>query len=138
MASTMHSRRNVSVQVEEDVAQLKLGPDFTNAHCLLDSEVAILLEHRKERENQTEVSNMYAKTLTYADRFSRYKNRSTVKEIRNLLEQRGLRPYEIASLANLCPESVEEAKYLIPSLSQYSNEDIQNVIDDLASFKRFD
>jgi len=134
----MQSRRNVSVQVEEDVATLKLGPDFTDAHCLLVSEVAILLDHRKERERETEVSNMFTKTLAYADRFSRHKNRSTVKEIRNLLEQKGLKPYELASLANLCPESVEEAKFLIPSLTQYTADEIQNVLDDITSFKRFD
>eukprot|EP01111_Echinosteliopsis_oligospora_P001757 TRINITY_DN1256_c0_g1_i1.p1 TRINITY_DN1256_c0_g1~~TRINITY_DN1256_c0_g1_i1.p1 ORF type:complete len:138 (-),score=37.40 TRINITY_DN1256_c0_g1_i1:44-457(-) len=127
---------------EEDVSLLKLGSDFTDAPCLLNSEVAILLEYRKERERDAELSNMFNKTLAYAERFSRNKNKTSVKEIRGLLEQqRGdfrLRPYEVASIANLCPEAVDEAKSLIPSLSIYNDDDLSLVLADLASFKRFD
>jgi len=125
-------------QEEEDVAQLKLGPDFTDATTLLNSEVAILLEHKKERGESAELPIMFAKTLDYAQRFSRHKNKQTVKEIKGALEQRGLAPYDVASLGNLCPESVEEAKALIPSLARFSNDDLQAAINDLASFKRFE
>jgi len=135
----MATRRRQKDQEEDDVAQLKLGPDFTDATTLLNSEVAILLEHKKEYgERDAELPIMFQKTLDYSQRFSRHKNKQTVREIKGALEQRGLAPYDVASLGNLCPESVEEAKALIPSLARFSNDDLQAAINDLASFKRFE
>jgi len=136
--TTMAARRRAQLPEEEDVALLKLGHDFNNARCLLNSEVAILLEHRKERDRETEMKPMFIKTLDYVEKFSRYKNKSNVNEIREMLEKFELKSYEIASLANLAPESVEEAVSLIPSLQSYSNDELQEVINSLTSFKRFE
>ncbi|MPC96344.1 DNA-directed RNA polymerase II subunit RPB4 [Portunus trituberculatus] len=54
------------------------------------------------------------KTLNYCERFSKFKFRTTIKAIRELLNQKKLHKFELAALANLCPETPEEAKALIP------------------------
>ncbi|ELR25354.1 DNAdirected RNA polymerase II subunit rpb4, putative [Acanthamoeba castellanii str. Neff] len=131
-------------QEEEDASLLRLGLDFQNANCLLNSEVAILLEHRQQtaavqEEGEAELSNVFLKTLSYVQRFSRYKTKAAVKEVRSLLTEKELEEFEIAALSNLCPETAEEAKSLIPSLAKrFDDEELQSVLNDLASFRRFE
>lgn len=121
--------------------------EFENAETLLNSEVHMLLEHRKQQnesaEDEQELSEVFMKTLNYTARFSRFKNRETITAVRryrsasqlsgclslwsgshapppsiscvpSLLLQKKLHKFELASLANLCPEAAEEAKALIP------------------------
>lgn len=56
-----------------------------------------------------------------------------------MLTKKGLDQYEVATFANLCPEKVEEAKALIPSLSRKfeSDEDILDIITHLQSIRQF-
>lgn len=50
----------------------------------------------------------------------------------SLLMQKKLHKFELAALANLCPETTEEAKSLIPSLEgRFEDEDLQAVLDDI-------
>ncbi|CAG02146.1 unnamed protein product [Tetraodon nigroviridis] len=104
--------------VEEDASQLLFPKEFENAETLLNSEVHMLLEHRKQQnesaEDEQELSEVFMKTLNYTARFSRFKNRETITAVRSLLLQKKLHKFELASLANLCPEAAEEAKALIP------------------------
>nr|XP_019965926.1 PREDICTED: DNA-directed RNA polymerase II subunit RPB4 [Paralichthys olivaceus] len=92
--------------------------EFENAETLLNSEVHMLLEHRKQQnesaEDEQELSEVFMKTLNYTARFSRFKNRETITAVRSLLLQKKLHKFELSSLANLCPEAAEEAKALIP------------------------
>lgn len=45
--------------------------------------------------------------------------------------------FEMAQLGNLCPESVEEAKALIPSLVGKMDDDfLQKILDDLTTTRR--
>ena len=72
------------------------------------------------------------KTLNYCQRFSRYKNRETIAAVRSLLTQKKLHKYELAQLANLCPETPEEAKALIPSLEgRFQDEELRHILDDI-------
>ena len=95
-----------------------LSTEFENAETLLNSEVYMLLEHRKKKnesaEEEQELSEVFAKTLNYTQKFSRYKNRETIAQVRSLLGKKKLHKFELACLANLCPETAEEAKALIP------------------------
>nr|XP_045005611.1 DNA-directed RNA polymerase II subunit RPB4 isoform X2 [Jaculus jaculus] len=79
----------------------------------------MLLEHRKQQnesaEDEQELSEVFMKTLNYTARFSRFKNRETIASVRSLLLQKKLHKFELACLANLCPETAEESKALIPS-----------------------
>lgn len=61
-------------------------PEFENAETLLNSEVHMLLEHRKQQnesaEDEQELSEVFMKTLNYTARFSRFKNRETITAVR--------------------------------------------------------
>ncbi|KAI9285872.1 HRDC-like protein [Umbelopsis sp. AD052] len=112
-----HIRRGANE--EQDAAQLKLGEEFQNAHCLFISELNILLEAQRESkdhsgENRPQ-TNVLQKTVSYVQSFSRFTNRDSVREVRGLLaKDSSLSQFEIAQLANLCCDDSEEAKALIP------------------------
>ncbi|CAH1368552.1 hypothetical protein NQ317_003032 [Molorchus minor] len=96
----------------------------------------MLLEHRKAQnesaEDEQEFSDVFMKTLTYTDRFRKFKNKETISAVRNLLMQKKLHKFELAAIANLCPETTEEAKSLIPSLEgRFEDEELQAVLDDI-------
>ncbi|XP_041120215.1 DNA-directed RNA polymerase II subunit RPB4-like isoform X1 [Polyodon spathula] len=128
--------------VEEDASQLLFPKEFENAETLLNSEVHMLLEHRKQQnesaEDEQELSEVFMKTLNYTARFSRFKNRETIASVRSLLLQKKLHKFELASLANLCPEAAEEAKALIPSLEgRFEDEELQQILDDIQTKRSF-
>ncbi|GFG28615.1 hypothetical protein Cfor_05660 [Coptotermes formosanus] len=96
----------------------------------------MLLEHRKAQnesaEEEQEFSEVFMKTLTYTNRFRKFKNKETISSVRNLLMQKKLHKFELASLANLCPETPEEAKALIPSLEgRFEDEELRQILDDI-------
>ena len=97
--------------------------EFENAETLLISEVHMLLEHRKQQneqaEDEQELSEVFMKTLNYTQRFAKFRNRETIASIRSLLMSKKLHKFELAALANLCPESPEEARSLIPRCSKF-------------------
>lgn len=131
MSSGTHSE-----QTEEDATELQFPKEFESAETLLISEVDMLLEHRKQQnenaEEEQELSEVFMKTLNYCQRFSRYKNRETIASVRSLLTQKKLHKYELAQLANLCPETPEEAKALIPSLEgRFQDEELRHILDDI-------
>lgn len=121
---------------EEDAADLQFPKEFENAETLLISEVHMLLEHRKAQnesaEDEQEFSEVFMKSLTYTNRFRKFKNKETISAVRNLLSQKKLHKFELASLANLCPETPEEAKALIPSLEgRLEDEELRAILDDI-------
>ena len=83
-------------------------------------------------------SQVFAKTLNYTQRFSRFKNRETIASVRSLLVQKKLHRFELAQIGNLIPESAEEAKGLIPSLEdRYCDEDLAQILEDIATKRSF-
>ncbi|CAB3987272.1 DNA-directed RNA polymerase II subunit RPB4 [Paramuricea clavata] len=116
--------------------------EFENAETLLNSEVFMLLEHRKGQsdgpEDEQELSQVFMKTLDHTQKFSRYKNRETIASVRSLLGKKKLHKFELACLANLCPETAEEAKSLIPSLEgRFEDDDLQQLLDDIQTHRSF-
>eukprot|EP00918_Siedleckia_nematoides_P092903 GHVU01203894.1.p1 GENE.GHVU01203894.1~~GHVU01203894.1.p1 ORF type:complete len:156 (+),score=34.75 GHVU01203894.1:47-469(+) len=127
---------------EEDASELIFAKEFENAETLLISEVQMLLEHRKQQnenaEEEQEMSEVFMKTLNYTQRFSKFKNRETIAAVRSLLMQKKLHKFELAALANLCPESADEAKALVPSLEgRFEDEDLQTILDDIQTKRSF-
>lgn len=63
-----------------------MSTEFENAETLLISEVHMLLEHRKAQnesaEDEQEFSDVFMKTLTYTDRFRKFKNMETISAVR--------------------------------------------------------
>ena len=49
-------------------------------------------------------------------RFSRYKNPDAVRQVREILSRYQLAEFELCVLGNLCPETVEEAIAMVPSI----------------------
>ncbi|EAL66229.1 DNA-directed RNA polymerase II subunit 4 [Dictyostelium discoideum AX4] len=144
------------IQEEEDLTTLKFPRDLKDAKFLLNSEVAILLEHRKgisESEGTefpqntllihlyynsiNDIIRTFHKTLAYAEKFSRYKNKTSIKQVRTALSKQNLEEFEIASLANLCPEISDEAKSLIPSLKKMEDDELQAILDELSNLRKF-
>lgn len=140
MATSLPSA--IQDQVEEDAAELQFPKEFESSETLLISEVDMLLEHRKQQnesaEEEIELSEVFMKTLSYCQRFSRYKNRETISAVRSLLMQKKLHKFELASLANLCPETPEEAKALIPSLEgRFQDDELRQILEDIQTQRSF-
>ncbi|TDH70631.1 uncharacterized protein CCR75_005098 [Bremia lactucae] len=144
----------------EDAAELNLGDDFRNETCLSNAEVAVILEKQKSdyETQEKQLTNVFQKTYSYAQRFSGTKdpvaNQASVTELReyvansssivhkvalmSLVFQREedsgmveyrLEEFEIACLSNLNPEEVEEAVALIPSLQKrFAEDEIEEIL----------
>ncbi|KAF2976957.1 hypothetical protein EK904_008143 [Melospiza melodia maxima] len=85
---------------------------FETAETLLNSEVHMLLEHRKQQNESAEDEQE--------------------------LSEKKLHKFELACLANLCPETAEEAKALIPSLEgRFEDEELQQILDDIQTKRSF-
>lgn len=136
-----------------------LQTEFENAETLLISEVHMLLEHRKNQnensEEEQEFSEVFLKTYNYTGMFRKFKNKETIASVRrlefhgierfnlkltaffpisSLLMSKKLHKFELAALGNLCPEAPDEAKALIPSLEgRFEDEELRQILDDIGT-----
>ncbi|XP_075834990.1 DNA-directed RNA polymerase II subunit RPB4-like isoform X1 [Microtus pennsylvanicus] len=128
-----------AADIEEDATQLFFLKEFETVETLLNSEVHMLLEHRKQQiestEDEQELSEVCMKTLNYTARFSHFKNRETIASVRSLLFQKKLHKFELACSANLYPETAEESKALISSLEGRFEDEILDDIQIKCSFQ---
>uniref|UniRef100_A0A4W5M481 RNA polymerase Rpb4/RPC9 core domain-containing protein n=1 Tax=Hucho hucho TaxID=62062 RepID=A0A4W5M481_9TELE len=85
--------------IEEDVSQLLFPKEFENAETLLNSEVHMLLEHRKQQNESAE-------------------------DEQDLLLQKKLHKFELASLANLLE-------------GRFEDEELQQILDDIQTKRSF-
>lgn len=136
--------------LEGDVTELFLGKDFEDATALSNAEVAIIMKQYQanQKKEGKDVSNVFERTLSCAKRFSGTKdpvdNVAAVTELRKALQGArftvegedgievnvGLEPYEVIALANMTPETVEEAMTLIPSLgSRFTEVDVEELLN---------
>ena len=130
--------------VDEDASDLQFPKEFELAETksLLISEVHILLEHRQKQnenaEEEQEFSEVFMKTLNYTQRFAKFRNMENIASIRSSLTQKKLHKFELAALGNLCPESPEEAKSLIPSLEgRFDDDELTSLLDDIQTKRSF-
>lgn len=142
----------MSGEEEENAAELKIGEEFLKAKCLMNCEVAIILEHKYEQIQQmsdgdpsSQVSQVFEKSLQYVKRFSRYKNPDAVRQVRETLSRYGLAEFELCTLGNLCPDTADEATALVPSLrsggrfqGDPGNDKIDKMLNDLSLIKKFE
>ena len=77
------------------------------------------------------------KTIDYCQKFSKFSNKQTVKEIRSLFPPEEFHQFEMAQLANLCCESAEEAVVLIPSLARKNEDALQLLLNDLQNLRKY-
>jgi DNA-directed RNA polymerase II subunit RPB4 len=80
--------------------------------------------------------SLFGKLLNYTRKFNQLPNQSVIPTVRDMLEQRGFNPLEVALLMNLCPQTAEEARALIPSLLRISSDDeLTRVLEELVRMK---
>ncbi|OMP02563.1 RNA polymerase II, Rpb4 [Corchorus olitorius] len=147
----------MSGEEEENASELKIGEEFLKAKCLMNCEVALILEHKYEQLQQTsedpmnQVSQVFEKSLQYVKRFSRYKHADAVRQVREILSRYQLAEFEVrvcildsalCVLGNLCPETVEEAIAMVPSIKTkgraHDDDAIERMLNDLSLIKKFE
>jgi DNA-directed RNA polymerase II subunit RPB4 len=112
--------------MDENSSTLTFPQDFQDIQCLLISEVRVLLElARNKKVNLSE----------YCDKFSKFNTKDSVKQARLLLKD--YHQFEMAQLTNLCPETVEEALMLIPSLATRNEDELQTNLNDLQTLLKY-
>ncbi|KAG9510843.1 DNA-directed RNA polymerase II subunit RPB4, partial [Fragariocoptes setiger] len=120
---------NRLIQVdEEDAATLKFPKEFDGVETLMISEVRLILESRKESADKSgseqRLNEVFVKTLEHCKTFDRFGgNKEKIAAIRRMLLPKKMHPFELAQLANLCPETCEEARTFIPSLEKNFQDD---------------
>lgn len=134
--NTLKMANQQAEAADENAAELQFPKEFEDADTLLISEVNMLLQHRIKQnetsEDEQEFSEVFTKTHNYTTRFSRFNNRDTITTVRGILNQKKLHKFELAQIANLAPETPEEAKGLIPSLEgRFQDDELHAVLDDI-------
>ena len=114
---------------------------------LLSGTIWIVLKlsfsYRQQNENaeeEQEFSEVFMKTLNYTQRFAKFKNMENIASVRQLLTNKKIHKFEMAQLANLCPETPEEAKSLIPSLEaegRFTDDELATILDDIQTKRSF-
>ncbi|KAL5715830.1 DNA-directed RNA polymerase II subunit 4 [Ranunculus cassubicifolius] len=131
----------MSQEQEENAAELKIGEEFLNAKCLMNCEVSLILD-RKFQQLNGDANEVLEKSMEYVKRFSRYTTPEAVNKVRETLSRNKLAEFELGVMGNLCPESVEEAFTMIPSLKTggrgIDDDAVQRMLDDLSTIKRFE
>jgi DNA-directed RNA polymerase subunit F len=119
----------------EDLAS-KLGPEFANATAISIPEVVIVLQYLKEQGQISSNNAIFEKIFAYAKRYNRFPEAQISSEVRGLLIESGFTQIEVALLMNLCPQTVAEAKALIPELNRCEDENrLSQILDELARLK---
>jgi DNA-directed RNA polymerase II subunit RPB4 len=116
---------------DEDANQIQFGSEFQNCQALLISEVKVLLDLKPQATPITQ------KTQEYCYKFSKFSNKQTVKQIRGLFPDEEYHEFEMAQLANLCVETVEEAVALIPSLQRIPEDELQSKLNELGHLRKY-
>ncbi|EDP43755.1 hypothetical protein MGL_1968 [Malassezia globosa CBS 7966] len=138
----------------EDASTGKLGPvvEFQDAGCLLVSEVHLFFSRPGESSDRDDgLSAVTQKTKEYVDEFSRYKDQSTIREVRALLIKHAAQPdmededekglqltqFEMAQLANLSVTDIDEARTLIPTLASKDDAQLESLLHELTAIRSF-
>jgi len=123
------------VAEEEDSALLKFPKEFENAETLTISEVLKILENREEQSKKMDSvqkpNEVFLKTLEHCRTFNKLgDNREKIQAVRRMLQSKKLHKFELAQLANLCPDTAEEARVFIPSLeNNFQDDELQEILN---------
>ncbi|XP_074571588.1 DNA-directed RNA polymerase II subunit 4 isoform X1 [Curcuma longa] len=162
----------MSGEEEENAAELKIGDEFLKAKCLMNCEVARILDHKYDQLQQmsadptNQISQVFEKSMQYVKRFSHYKNTDAVRQAREVLSRYKLAEFEVwpffrlkfqghlvtfnhinvhlqlCVLGNLCPDTVEEAIAIVPSIKskgrKLEDDAIEKMLHDLSLIKKFE
>ncbi|CAD0091716.1 unnamed protein product [Aureobasidium vineae] len=127
---------------EEATAILRLG-EFQQVPALNLSEARTIInavtQRRRNIKQKVSESETLLKTQEYLELFARFKQQEHVTAVEQLLTTRTeLERFERSQLGDLCPDSAEEAKTLVPSLEgKISDEDLQELLDEMMKLRNF-
>lgn len=138
----MASRPKPPPAGEEEAGQeLKLG-EFEGVETLSLSEAALVVNALVAKRRVSAPvgyieSEILTKTVDYLHAFSRFKQKENVEAVERLLASHTeLSKFERAALGSLCPEGIEEAKTLIPSLAdKISDDDLAELLDEMGKLQ---
>ncbi|KAG2392835.1 hypothetical protein C9374_011560 [Naegleria lovaniensis] len=134
----------------EDAERLELG-DFKDKTCLTISEVAHILQRKKEeleKEQSDFINDIFDKSISYSKRFGGGLSYESALDIKTTLarqtlalkdsqDRKKLVSFQIAQLANLMPGDAEEAITLIPSLRVFDESEIEKILKDMETRKGY-
>lgn len=102
-----------------------------HARPITTSEAFYLLAPLKSRYRNTRAESyqIYKKTLDYVEAFCRIQDKSVMGDLRSILADLEFTGEEIAAFGSLLPQSADEAKICIPSITRLDDESIDKVID---------
>ncbi|KAL8985769.1 MAG: hypothetical protein Q9177_004346 [Variospora cf. flavescens] len=142
---------------EEATADLKLG-EFQTVPALTLSEARVLInaviDNRRSlrkvegtdqmwRRGQWLMWELSTRTLTktqdYLEVFARFKQKENIEAVDRMLSAKPeFELFERSQLGSLCCETAEEAKTLIPSLTnKITDQDLQELLDDITKLRQF-
>lgn len=85
--------------------------------------------------------SVFLKAYHYVNKVKQFRDKDVAKQVRDDLQKLTLESFEVAQLGNLCPEGVEEARALIPSLAEPDREldinDLEEILQQVSSKKQF-
>lgn len=77
---------------------------------------------------RSESYQIYKKTLDYTETFCRIHDKSIIVDFQTTLSNLGFNQEEIASMISLLPQTVDEAKMCIPSITRLPNGSINEAV----------
>ncbi|KAJ7967865.1 DNA-directed RNA polymerase II subunit 4 [Quillaja saponaria] len=111
------------VSKEKRPLELKIEQELpTNAKCMFDCEATHILEGIQEqmvvlsKDPTIKIPVSFDRGLQYAKSTSHFKNPLAVRPILEFLTDFGVSDGEICLISNMCPETIDEAFALVPSL----------------------
>eukprot|EP00656_Telonema_subtile_P004035 TRINITY_DN11835_c0_g1_i3.p1 TRINITY_DN11835_c0_g1~~TRINITY_DN11835_c0_g1_i3.p1 ORF type:complete len:144 (+),score=47.52 TRINITY_DN11835_c0_g1_i3:211-642(+) len=140
-----HQQRAPELDAGED---LVLGR-FENCECLSNSEVTQVLTRKLRaisddtKDENDPARDLQIKFKEWLERFTHFESAESLGSVRQLLkdrrEQYNLTEFETTQLANLCPSTAEEAKYLVKSLqNKIGDQELQQILDEMAAFGKYE
>ncbi|AFZ79246.1 DNA-directed RNA polymerase II 16 kDa subunit, putative [Theileria equi strain WA] len=122
----------------QDSNRIDLDPEFKNSKCLNLCELHLILgdQLRLHQNRNDNALQLIKASHEYASRFAILKYRNAIVDVRTTIERDGcLHEFEMASIVNLLPKSVDEAKSLIPSLCRIPDDRINSILELLESYR---
>ncbi|KAF2088341.1 polymerase II polypeptide D [Saccharata proteae CBS 121410] len=128
---------------DEAGAELRLG-EFAGVESLSLSEAREVIDAirdlRKQKNQDLNETETLQKMRSYLDVFSRFKDRETTLQVGSLVgAHTELVHFERSQLATLCCETADEAKTLIPSITdKITDEDLQELLNEISKLRLVD
>lgn len=95
---------------------------------LMTCEVLYMLEEQRtkmvDEDKPKQYVRLFESVLNYAETCSKVKSRGRAETLRSFLAKFGLLGREIAAIGTLFPQSVDEARILVPTLGRYKDEEL--------------